>query len=129
LKIFFSILNSHLGCFTCDPLERMQHFEVFVINTPEGAQAFKALQTGANPYDFKKMSRFLNPDDWDMQTALTQIRPDIEWGPFASQAPHGYKLPSAYQDATAEYDRLDAIYRDHLKSDPFDAIKKLCTNS
>jgi ribose transport system substrate-binding protein len=111
------------------PLERMQHFEVFVINTPEAAQAFKALQTGANPYDFKKMSRFLNPDDWDMQTALTQIRPDIEWGPFASQAPRGYKLPSAYQDATAEYDKLDAIYRDHLKSDPFDAIKKLCTNS
>lgn len=111
-----------------DPLERMQHFEVFVINSPAAAQAFKTLQTGPNPYDFKKMSRFLHPNDWDMQTVLTQIRPDAEWEPLATQKPHNYQLPSAYRNATSEdYAKLDAMYQNHLKSDPFDAIKKLCT--
>ena len=112
-----------------EPLERMQRFEGFVCNTPEAAAAYKKLiyGGGAFPFDYKKMSRFLSPDDWDMQHAIVPIRPDVYWSAFESQRPKDYQLPTEYQSATdADYEKVSALYASHLKSNPHDAVRKLC---
>lgn len=110
-----------------DPLDRMVNFQSFVLNTPEAAKAYKQkFNSGKIPYDFRKMSRHLHPDDWDVQAGMVAIRPD-ELFPFLAKKPNGYELPQAYRDATpADYEKVDAMYRDHLKSNPYDSVIKLC---
>lgn len=112
-----------------DPLERMLRFEGFVCNTPAAATAYKELMfsTGGFPFDYKKMSRALHPDDWDMQTAIIPIRPEEYWATMEDQKTGGYELPAEYRDATdADYARITDLYASHLKSNPYDAIKALC---
>lgn len=108
---------------TYDPLERMMQFQSFVISTPEAATAYKEkfFAPGQFPYDYPKMSRFLNPDDWDPQAAMWTIRPDEYWA--STPMPDGYELPAAYREATEEsYVAIDGMYADHLVSNPFDEI-------
>jgi ribose transport system substrate-binding protein len=110
-----------------DPLDRMVNFESFVLNTPEAAKAYNAkFSSGKIPYDFRKMSRHLHPDDWDVQAGMVPIRPDKLF-PILAPKPAGYELPEAYQKAgDADYERIATLYRDHLKSNPYDEIKQLC---
>lgn len=111
-----------------DPLERMAQFESFVVNTPEAAKAYADLNASSAPYDWKKMSRVENPDSWDMQIEMKVIRPAELWAPFDDQKPSGYELPEPYASASdADYQAYDDTYAEHLKSNPFDAIKKLTT--
>lgn len=108
---------------TYDPLERMMQFQSFVISTPEAATAYKDkfFSPGQFPYDYPKMSRFLNPDDWDPQAAMWAIRPEEYWA--ATPKPEGYELPAVYREATeASYAAIDTLYADHLTSNPFDEI-------
>jgi ribose transport system substrate-binding protein len=114
--------------FRLKPLERMQRFEAFVINTPAAASAYKKLMwSGKFPYDYAKMSRVVHPNDWDMQTGVTVASPDVLWSQFAPNAAARSQLPAVYQQATqSSYDQLDAVYKAHLTSDPFDAVKRLC---
>ena len=109
-----------------EPLERMAQFESFVVNTPEAAEAYARLNAGSSPYDWKKMSRVENPDTWDMQIEMKMIRPAQLWSPFEDKKPSGYELPQPYASASeADYQAVDDMYAAHLKSNPFDAIKKL----
>jgi ribose transport system substrate-binding protein len=112
-----------------DPLERMLRFEGFVCNTPAAAAAYKKLMfsPGGFPFDYKKMSRALHPDDWDMQHAIVPIKPEPYWSSIGAAKPKGYKLPKAYSDATdADYQKIEAMYAEHLKSDVLAPLKKLC---
>jgi len=113
---------------TLNPLERMATFEAFIVNTGAAAQAYKKLVYGTSgyPFDFAKMSRFLHPNDWDMQSTIKMIQPNVFWSAFESQKPSGYQLPAPYRSATsADYAQLEAMYESHHHSDPFAAVKKL----
>lgn len=112
-----------------DPLERMLRFEGFVCNTPDAAAAYKKLMfsAGGFPFDYKKMSRFLNPNDWDMQHAIVPIRPENYWSSIGAEKPSGYQLPQPYRDAKeADYQKIESMYNDHLKAGLYTSIKKLC---
>lgn len=109
-----------------DPLERMQMFETFVLNTKEAAAEYRKLQQAGFPYDWRKMSRFLYPHDWDVQIGLRQLNPEVFWRAFGGQKPATYQLPKPYRDATqAQYDALDAMYAAHLKKNLLDPTKAL----
>jgi len=109
-----------------DDLERIQMFETFVLNTKEAAAEYRKLQKSGFPYDWTKMSRFLHPNDWDVQIGLRQLNPEVFWRAFAAQRPAGYKLPQSYRDATqAQYDALDAKYAAHLHNNLLDSTKSL----
>lgn len=111
-----------------DPLERMLRFEGFVLNTPEAAKAYKDLMYSGEgyPFDYEKMSRHLNPKDWDMQHAIVPIRPEEYWSTLEDKRPSGYTFPDEYQNATDDdYAKIEANYRDHLAPPPhYDVIKK-----
>jgi ribose transport system substrate-binding protein len=109
-----------------DPLERMMQFESFAISTPDAAKAYKDLffSPGQFPFDYQRMSRFLHPNDWDMQVAMWTIRPDEYWAGTAK--PSGYQLPAGYQNkAEADFGKIDDLYKQHLQADVFDQIIKL----
>ncbi|TQJ68417.1 ABC-type sugar transport system substrate-binding protein [Arthrobacter sp. SLBN-100] len=119
-------LYDAINGFQVPPLERMQIFQTFVINTAEAAEAYKKVIAGPDPYDWKKMSRSLNPDGWDPQIPLKVIRPQEFWAAFEDKRPSGYNLPAAYSDAsTNDYDAIDAMYAERLSNDVFAAVKKL----
>jgi hypothetical protein len=101
-------------------------FETFVLNTKEAAAEYRKLHEAGFPYDWRKMSRSLHPDDWDVQIGLRQLNPDVFWLAFQDEKPAGYELPQSYRDATqADYDTLDAMYADHLQQDLLDSTKAL----
>ena len=68
------------------------------------------------PFDYKKMSRVLHPDDWDPQNRYWSADADYAWG--SEKKPDGYKgLPEAYVKARdgGECDKIDAMYAEHYK--------------
>ncbi|WP_146172524.1 sugar ABC transporter substrate-binding protein [Mesorhizobium helmanticense] len=70
------------------------------------------------PFDFAKMSRTLNPDNWDPQNNIYPIDPFTQWAGQEGQD----KLNAAYGDAAkwkAEFDAVTKLYADHYKSGPF----------
>ena len=111
-------------------VERMMQFEAFVVNTPAAAKLYKKQTYGSGSlYDVPRMSRFLNPNDWDMQIGMNTVNPAELWAPYVSAKPKGYQLPAAYRAATkADYAKADAMYKAHLKRDGFAAVKKLTTS-
>ena len=68
------------------------------------------------------MSRFLHPDD--LRTPRRRCGPSAPIEYWASTPkPDGYELPAPYLAATEEtYTAIDAIYAEHLSSNPFDEI-------
>lgn len=112
-----------------DPLERMLRFEGFVLNTPKAARAYKDLMYSGKkfPFDYKKMSRHLHPDDWDMQHAIVPIRPEEYWSTLEDKRPAEYEFPDEYRNATDDdYGKVEAKYRSHLGSPPHYDVVKLC---
>ena len=78
------------------------------------------------PYDWQLMSRFLHPDDWDVQIGIRNLEPDTYWKLFEWARPAGYQFAEAYRNAsTADYAELDAMYAAHVKTNPLDSVKKL----
>ena len=67
------------------------------------------------PFDWKKMSRVLHPEDWDPQNAVWPIDAAKMWA--TAPKPAGYELPKDYQAALADgcVDRLKAEYASHYK--------------
>lgn len=109
-----------------DDLERMQMFSTFVLNTKEAAQAYQKLQQARFPYDWPKMSRFLHPDDWDVQIGLKNLEPARYWKLFDWLRPARYEFAPAYQSAKrADYERLNAVLADHLTFNQLDAVREL----
>jgi ribose transport system substrate-binding protein len=111
------------------PLERMMWLGTFIINTPEAAGAYNEMMFsgGEFPFDYRKMSRALHPDDWEAPVQFAPI--DLEeFYPLLAEKPDGYELPAEYLDAV-ESDGFEAIaqeYADHVVSDPFAEIRSLC---
>jgi ribose transport system substrate-binding protein len=77
----------------------------------------KVYQSAELPFDFKKMSRTLNPDNWDPQNNIYPIDPATQWAGQDGED----KLNAAYRDAgwKAEFDAVTKLYADHYKSGPF----------
>ena len=68
------------------------------------------------PFDYRKMSRVLNPNDWDPQNRLWSADPEYAWGSVAK--PDGYAgLPTSYTQARdgGECEEINAMYSDHYK--------------
>jgi len=112
-----------------DPLERMMWLGTFIINTPEAAAAYNDMMYsgGAFPFDYKKMSRYLNPDDWAPPVMFAPI--DLEeFYSLLEDKPSGYELPSEYLDALKDggADAAAKKYADRLAEDPFAEVRKLC---
>ncbi len=74
---------------------------------------------GVEPYDYKKMSKVLHPDDWDPQAELFPMDIDLEWGGI--DKPAGWKYPAAYLEArqNGEAEAVRQEYADHYKIDFF----------
>ncbi len=88
--------------------------------TAETAAAIdqKIYQSAELPFDFAKMSRTLNPDNWDPQNNIYPIDPSTQWAGQEGQE----KLNPAYADASkwkAEFDAVTKLYADHYKTGPF----------
>lgn len=108
------------------PLERMMFLGGFVVDTPASAKKYKEIAYGKKvPYNFRKMSRVLSPEDWDPQNALKPINLAYAWQDLPK--PSGYRYPAAYTaalkgDGAAKITRL---YAKHFKSDPLAPVRKL----
>ncbi len=71
------------------------------------------------PFDYKKMSKVLHPDDWDPQAELFPMDIDLEWGGI--DKPSGWNYPEAYTKSreSGEADAVRKMYADHYKIDFF----------
>jgi len=106
--------------------ERMMYWGGVLLNTKEKAATYnQAVYKGAEiGFDWKLMSRVLNPDTWDPQCLLYPIDPEVIWK--SAEKPAGYQTPQAYADSksTGEWDKITQLYKDHFKSGPlFELLK------
>jgi ribose transport system substrate-binding protein len=96
--------------------ERMM-FTGSILITKENAQYYYDKVYGGKggklPYDWLKMSRVLQPDDWDPQNEITPINPWEFWKGFEQT----FTLPDEYEKARekGEWERVSNLYRDHYK--------------
>ncbi|MDQ0391343.1 sugar ABC transporter substrate-binding protein [Labrys monachus] len=70
---------------------------------------------GVKPFDYRKISKVLHPDDWDPQADVYPLDIDKHWEGIAK--PEGWTYPKAYTDAksSGEFERVRAEYADHHK--------------
>lgn len=71
------------------------------------------------PFDYKKMSKVLHPDDWDPQAELFPMDIDLEWGGI--DKPSGWSYPAEYTKSreNGEADAVRKMYAEHYKIDFF----------
>jgi len=69
------------------------------------------------PYDWKKMSRTLHPDDWDPQNLMIPIDPNTFSNWEFVEKPRGYEVPKAYAEALkdGQYNEIKDLYASHFK--------------
>jgi len=67
------------------------------------------------PFDYKRMSKVLHPDDWDPQAELFPMDIELEWGGI--DKPGGWTVPQAYTDAreSGEAEKVAVEYAAHHK--------------
>ena len=98
------------------PCERMMYMGATLI-TGENVEAYTGFLEGDKlPFDWKKMSRTLHPDDWDPQNHVWPIDAANMWR--TAEKPAGYELPKEYVaefDAGC-FDKLKAEYEAHYKT-------------
>ncbi|WP_082537496.1 MULTISPECIES: sugar ABC transporter substrate-binding protein [unclassified Aureimonas] len=70
---------------------------------------------GVEPFDYRRMSKVLHPDDWDPQADVYPIDIEQHWRGY--EKPAGWAPPAAYAEAKAagEFERVKAEYADHYK--------------
>ncbi len=70
---------------------------------------------GVQPFDYRKISKVLHPDDWDPQAEVFPLDIDHAWNGIAK--PEGWQYPKAYAEAKAsgEWDAVRIEYADHYK--------------
>lgn len=68
-----------------------------------------------DPFDWRKISKVLHPDDWDPQADLYPIDIDKHWEGIPK--PEGWTYPKPYAEAKAngEFERVRAEYADHYE--------------
>lgn len=110
--------------------ERMMIFGGYILDTPEAAKKYQEVVDGPKtPYDFLKMSRVLNPDDWNPQNLLIPIPPEEHWS-WRSKKPDNYELPAEYAEARkkGEFERVTELYAKHFSTDPVQAVRDLTSD-
>jgi ribose transport system substrate-binding protein len=110
--------------------ERMMTFGGYILDTPEAAKKYQEVVNGPKtPYDFLKMSKVLNPNDWNPQNLLIPLPPDEHWS-WRVKKPANYDLPKEYAEAQqkGEFDRVTKLYADRFSSDPVQSVRALTTN-
>jgi ABC-type sugar transport system substrate-binding protein len=67
------------------------------------------------PFDYKRMSKVVHPDDWDPQAEVFPMDIDVEWGGI--DKPQGWTYPEAYTKARegGEAEAVRKEYADHYK--------------
>lgn len=74
---------------------------------------------GIEPFDYKRMSKVLHPQDWDPQAEVFPMDIELEWGGI--DKPGGWTIPEAYSKARAdgEAEAVAKEYADHYKTPMF----------
>jgi ribose transport system substrate-binding protein len=99
--------------------ERMLYSDSLLITQENAERAYNLLyKTSELPFDWKKMSRTLNPKAWDPQNLITPIDPWEYWGGSPQRK---QKLNAAYRRAKAqgEFARVTRLYKSRFKSGPY----------
>ena len=98
--------------------ERMMYQESTLITRENAEAAYDKVYRGRLPYDVAKMSRTLNPRDWDPQNLMIPIDPELHWRGLDKA---GRSLNGAYSEPgfKAEFNRVAAEYADRYRSGPF----------
>jgi ribose transport system substrate-binding protein len=127
---FISRIFDALNGYKATPAERMVHWGCFTLNSPAAATEYtKIMYNGAAPYDWKKMSKVLNPNDWDPQNLIDVMDPSVYWAYEAGKKPSGYNLPDHYLGDVWAKDKeaTTKLYASHFKTDPLAKVRSLCT--
>jgi|LSQX01.1.fsa_nt_gb ribose transport system substrate-binding protein len=96
--------------------ERMMYTEAVTISVNNVEEYYETFfKAEKSPYDWAKMSKVLNPEDWDPQLGMSPIDPNEIWKNFTK--PAGYELPEAYrsQAIEEEYKQVSELYKQHYK--------------
>lgn len=74
---------------------------------------------GVEPFDYRRMSKVLFPDDWDPQAELFPMDIDLEWGGI--DKPSGWEYPAGYTNSreSGEAAEVREEYASHYKIDIF----------
>ncbi|RKP53728.1 sugar ABC transporter substrate-binding protein [Pararobbsia silviterrae] len=107
----FDVLNG----WKPSPTELMMATGGTLVTKANVAKIKAFLGGGKLPFDWRKMSRVLSPDDWDPQNFVWPLDVEQMWAPYPR--PAGYELPKAYRDAVAAGDlqRYKDLYFSHYK--------------
>jgi ribose transport system substrate-binding protein len=99
------------------PTESMMYTGAVLITSSNADAYQKVFSSGKLPYDWRKMSHVLHPNDWDAQNTMWPMDPLKIWGYAKTPRPAGYQLPIAYQDSIKNHDdqKIRAEYADHYK--------------
>lgn len=98
------------------PTERMMATGGIMV-TKENVSGLKKFMSGDKlPFDWRKMSRVLHPNDWDPQNKVWPFDAAEMWAPY--DKPAGYSLPKSYLDAVENGDlaRFEALYDKQYKA-------------
>jgi ribose transport system substrate-binding protein len=103
--------------FEPSPVERMMYTGGTLVTKDNvaGLKTFLAGDDGRLPFDWRKMSRTLHPEDWDPQNVVWPVDAEDMWAPY--DKPEGYELPAAYREAVSsgELERVTAEYASHYQ--------------
>ncbi len=103
--------------FVPSPAERMMYTGGTLVTKDNvgGLKTFLAGEDGKLPFDWRKMSRTLHPEDWDPQNVVWPVDAADMWAPY--DKPAGYELPAEYLNAVAngELDSVRATYEAQYK--------------
>ncbi|UKA77601.1 sugar ABC transporter substrate-binding protein [Arthrobacter sp. FW306-07-I] len=114
-----------------DPVEHMIFQDALVIDTKEAAKEYKKIATSPTTgFDWKKMSRHLNPDDWDTQVALAPVDPvKFFTEDLNTPQPAGFKFPDALQTSldAGGIKKFTDLYAQHAKKNPYASAIALTT--
>ena len=106
--------------------ERMMMPGTIIIDSPQAATLYKGIVgRRKSVYDWRKMSRVLNPDDWDFQSLLVPMDPSKFWARRLKEKPSGYELPKEFQQSvdSGEWAKVAAEYAS-FKIDPLAEVKR-----
>ena len=103
------------------PLERMFWLGCFNVTQENVDKALTLYKNSTLPYDWRKMSRVLNPNDWELQMPLMPINPVTYWQTRNVGAPEPKDwLPSNVKQAidNGEFEKLVSTYKAHIGNNP-----------
>jgi ribose transport system substrate-binding protein len=98
--------------------ERFMGYGSVIIDTQKAARLYNQIVFAKkSPWDYRRMSRVLHPNDFDMQMPVFPRHPNVFWQTRTKEKPKGYRLPAAYAN-NAEFTRIRKRYAQHFKRNP-----------